>query len=183
MVMATQNPLEQEGTYPLPEAQLDRFMLHIRVDYPAHEQEKEILRLVRNEHTASLDGQTALAEIALTEDDLFRARSSIMNTYMAPNLEDYLIALIMATREPERYGDDLKGSLIFGASPRATIALDRAVRAKAWLAGRDFVTPDDIQEIAPSVLRHRIGLSYVAEAKGLDKDQMIAELIARVAVP
>jgi MoxR-like ATPase len=102
---------------------------------------------------------------------------------MAPNLEDYLVALIMATRHPERYGDDLKDSLVFGASPRATIALDRAVRAKAWLAGRDFVTPDDIQEIAPSVLRHRIGLSYVAEAKGLDKDKMIAELISRVAVP
>ena len=183
MVMATQNPLEQEGTYPLPEAQLDRFMLHIRVDYPQHEQEKEILRLVRGEHTSNLEGASARAETALTENELFSARAAIMRTYMAPNLEDYLVALIMATRHPERYGDDLKDSLVFGASPRATIALDRAVRAKAWLAGRDFVTPDDIQEIAPSVLRHRIGLSYVAEAKGLDKDKMIAELISRVAVP
>ncbi|MGI1671271.1 MAG: MoxR family ATPase [Neptuniibacter sp.] len=183
MVMATQNPLEQEGTYPLPEAQLDRFMLHIRVDYPQHEQEKEILRLVRNEHTESLGAGESAIEHVLSEADLFSARADIMKTYMAPNLEDYLIALVLSTRQPELYGDDLKGSLVFGASPRATIALDRAVRAKAWLSGRDFVTPDDIQEMAPSVLRHRIGLSYVAEAKGMDKDQLIAELIKRVAVP
>ncbi len=183
MVMATQNPLEQEGTYPLPEAQLDRFLLHIRVDYPDHEEEKAILRLVRSEHSASLAGETTEHLTALSEDELFQARSAIMTTYMAPNLEDYLIALVMATREPERYGEDLKGSLVFGASPRATIALDRTVRAKAWLAGRDFVTPDDIQEIAPSVLRHRIGLSYISEAKGLTKDDLIAELLKRVAVP
>ncbi|MFW1676334.1 AAA family ATPase [Pontibacter sp. JAM-7] len=183
MVMATQNPLEQEGTYPLPEAQLDRFMLHIRVDYPDHEQEKEVLRLVRREHSASLAGDNTAAQVVLSETDLFQARSAIMDTYMAPNLEDYLIALVMATRQPERYGDDLKDSLVFGASPRATIALDRAVRAKAWLAGRDFVTPDDVQEMAPSILRHRIGLSYVAEARGLNKDQLIGELISRVAVP
>jgi MoxR-like ATPase len=183
MVLATQNPLEQEGTYPLPEAQLDRFMLHIRVDYPQHEQEKEILRLVRNEHTASLSGGDAKPAMVLSEAALFEARREVMNTFMAENLEDYLVALVMATRHPAAYGDDLSGTLTFGASPRATIALDRAVRARAWLSGRDFVTPDDIQEIAPSVLRHRIGLSYVAEANGLDKDRLIAELIARVAVP
>ncbi|WP_415886499.1 AAA family ATPase [Neptuniibacter sp. QD37_6] len=183
MVMATQNPLEQEGTYPLPEAQLDRFMLHIRVDYPDHNQEKEILRLVRDEHNSELTGEAAHIDVALTEQELFAARSSIMQVYMADNLEDYMIALVMATRNQEAYGEDLKDSLVFGASPRASIALDRAVRAKAWLAGRDFVTPDDIQEIAPSVLRHRIGLSYVAEARGLDKDKLIAELINRVAVP
>nr|WP_211252235.1 MoxR family ATPase [Marinobacterium jannaschii] len=183
MVLATQNPLEQEGTYPLPEAQLDRFMLHIRVDYPQHEQEKEILRLVRNEHTASLSGKDDTPAMVLSESALFEARREVMNTFMAENLEDYLVALVMATRNPAAYGEDLHGTLTFGASPRATIALDRAVRAKAWLNGRDFVTPDDIQEIAPSVLRHRIGLSYVAEANGLDKDRLIAELIARVAVP
>lgn len=183
MVMATQNPLEQEGTYPLPEAQLDRFMLHIRVDYPDHNQEKEILRLVRDEHNSELAGEAAHIDVALTEQELFAARSSIMQVYMADNLEDYMIALVMATRNPEAYGEDLKDSLVFGASPRASIAMDRAVRAKAWLAGRDFVTPDDIQEIASSVLRHRIGLSYVAEARGLDKDKLIAELINRVAVP
>jgi len=183
MVMATQNPLEQEGTYPLPEAQLDRFMLHIRVDYPDHAQEKEILRLVRNEHNTELAGTQASVKVALSEQELFAARADVMKVYMADNLEDYLIALIMATRNPGAYGDDLKDSLVFGASPRASIALDRAVRAKAWLAGRDFVTPDDIQEVAPSVLRHRIGLSYVAEARGLDKDRLIAELLNRVAVP
>ncbi|MEH6578922.1 MAG: MoxR family ATPase [Amphritea sp.] len=183
MVMATQNPLEQEGTYPLPEAQLDRFMLHIRIDYPARAQEKEILRLVRGEHTTSLSGEKIAPEVTLSEGELFAARREVMDTYMADNLEDYLVALVMATRNPAAYGEDLEGSLTFGASPRATIALDLAVRAKAWLNGRNFVTPDDIQEMAPSVLRHRIGLSYIAEANGMDKDRLIAELIARVAVP
>ncbi|MGB0468879.1 MAG: AAA family ATPase [Pontibacterium sp.] len=183
MVMATQNPLEQEGTYPLPEAQLDRFMLHIRIDYPGHAQEKDILRLVRAEHSSNLSGDNEAPAICLAEAELFAARREIMDTYMADNLEDYLVALVMATRNPAAYGQDLAGSLTFGASPRATIALDLAVRAKAWLNGRDFVTPDDIQEMAPSVLRHRIGLSYIAEANGMDKDRLIAELIARVAVP
>lgn len=183
MVMATQNPLEQEGTYPLPEAQLDRFMLHIRIDYPGHQQEKDILRLVRGEHNQDLADRQLPTESLLSESELFAARRAVMDTYMADNLEDYLVALVMATRRPEAYGNDLKDSLTFGASPRASIAIDRAVRAKAWLSGRDFVTPDDIQEIAPSVLRHRIGLSYSAEANGLDKDRLLAELIARVAVP
>ena len=183
MVMATQNPLEQEGTYPLPEAQLDRFMLHVRVDYPQHEQEKLILRLVRNEHTEETEKAESSAHVVLTENSLLEAQREVMNVFLADSLEDYLVALVMATRNIGAYGEDLQDSLTFGASPRATIALDRAVRAKAWLQGRDFVTPDDIQEILPSVLRHRIGLSYIAEANGLDKDQLIAELIARVAVP
>ncbi len=183
MVLATQNPLEQEGTYPLPEAQLDRFMLHIRIDYPRHAQEREILRLVRNEHNTALAGDKPAPDVLLSEDALFAARREVMATYLAENLEDYLVALVMATRDPGAYGDDLRDSLTFGASPRATIALDRAVRAKAWLNGRDFVTPDDIQELAPSVLRHRIGLSYAAEATGLDKDRLIQALINRVAVP
>lgn len=180
MVMATQNPLEQEGTYPLPEAQLDRFMLHIRVDYPAFDDEKAILRLVRNEHVeqASSEPFTPVDEAAM-----MAAKQGVMSVYLSEGLENYLIELVMATRSPELYGDDLKDTLTFGASPRATIALDRAVRAKAWLNGRDFVTPDDIQEMAPSVLRHRIGISYIAEANGLDKDQLIAQLIERVVVP
>ncbi len=183
MVMATQNPLEQEGTYPLPEAQLDRFMLHVRVDYPQHEQEKLILRLVRNEHTDVVKPKDAAVDVVLTEAALLEAQREVMGVFLADSLEDYLVALVMATRNIGAYGEDLQDSLTFGASPRATIALDRAVRAKAWLQGRDFVTPDDIQEILPSVLRHRIGLSYIAEANGLDKDQLIAKLIARVAVP
>ncbi|SIS87310.1 AAA family ATPase [Neptunomonas antarctica] len=183
MVMATQNPLEQEGTYPLPEAQLDRFMLHIRVDYPQHAQEKLILKLVRNENTEIADNKPAVKAVLLSEAALREAQREVMSVYLADSLEDYLVALVMATRNPAAYGDDLKDCLTFGASPRATIALDRAVRAKAWLQGRDFVTPDDIQEMLPSVLRHRIGLSYIAEANGLDKDQLIATFIARVAVP
>lgn len=183
MVMATQNPLEQEGTYPLPEAQLDRFMLHIRIDYPDHAQEKAILQLVRGEQQADLAGQQTSSTELINEEELFAARLEVAGTYLADNLEDYLVALVMATRAPQAYSNDLDGSLAFGASPRATIALDRAARARAWLDGRDFVTPDDIQDVAPSVLRHRIGLSYLAEAKGLDKDQIIAELIARVATP
>jgi len=180
MVMATQNPLEQEGTYPLPEAQLDRFMLHIRVDYPAFEDEKAILRLVRNEHVSP---EVSEPFTAIDEATLMAAKQSVMSVYVSEGLENYLIELVMATRSPEIYGADLKDTLTFGASPRATIALDRAVRAKAWLNGRDFVTPDDIQEMAPSVLRHRIGISYIAEANGLDKDQLIAQLIERVVVP
>jgi MoxR-like ATPase len=183
MVMATQNPLEQEGTYPLPEAQLDRFMLHIRVDYPQHAQEKLILKLVRNENTEIADNKPAVKAVLLSEAALLEAQREVMSVYLADSLEDYMVALVMATRDPAAYGDDLKDCLTFGASPRATIALDRAVRAKAWLQGRDFVTPDDIQEMLPSVLRHRIGLSYIAEANGLDKDQLIATFIARVAVP
>ena len=180
MVMATQNPLEQEGTYPLPEAQLDRFMLHIRVDYPAFDDEKAILRLVRNEH---VEQATSEPFTPVDEATMMAAKQGGMSVYLSEGLENYLIELGMATRSPELYGDDLKDTLTFGASPRATIALDRAVRAKAWLNGRDFVTPDDIQEMAPSVLRHRIGISYIAEANGLDKDQLIAQLIERVVVP
>lgn len=180
MVMATQNPLEQEGTYPLPEAQLDRFMLHIRVDYPAFDDEKAILRLVRNEHVEQANSETFTP---VDEATMMAAKQGVMSVYLSEGLENYLIELVMATRSPELYGDDLKDTLTFGASPRATIALDRAVRAKAWLNGRDFVTPDDIQEMAPSVLRHRIGISYIAEANGLDKDQLIAQLIERVVVP
>ncbi|RVU29691.1 AAA family ATPase [Neptunomonas marina] len=183
MVLATQNPLEQEGTYPLPEAQLDRFMLHIRVDYPQFEQEKAILQLVRGEHTQALAGETPATQTAVTEAQLFAARQEVMQTHLAEPLEDYIVALIMATRQPEAYGQELRDTLTFGASPRATIALDRAVRAKAWLQGRDFVTPDDIQAIAPSILRHRIGLSYMAEANGMDKDRFIQTLLERVPVP
>lgn len=183
MVLATQNPLEQEGTYPLPEAQLDRFMLHIRIDYPEHEQEREILRLVRGEQKADLAGESTQTCSLINETQLFEARQEVANIYLADSLEDYLVALIMATRKPELYGDDLKGSLEFGASPRATIALDRAARAKAWLNGRDFVSPEDIQSVASSVLRHRIGLSYAAEARGVDKDTLIRQFIERVPAP
>lgn len=182
MVMATQNPIEQEGTYPLPEAQLDRFLLHVKVDYPKAEHEKSILRLARAEaHNESAKLKPPFAP--LSQSTLFAAREEIVNLYMAENLEDYLLQLVLTTRTPEVYGKDLASWLQYGASPRASIALDRCAKAKAWLAGRDFVSPEDIQDLAYDVMRHRLILSYEAEAEGITTDRVIQEIIARVAVP
>ncbi len=182
LVMATQNPIEQEGTYPLPEAQLDRFLMHVRVDYPNAQEEKQILHLTRDE--ARHNGQMVNANSnRLSQQTLLQARDSVLDTHLAENLEAYLIELVLATRDVGKYGDDLTGWIQFGASPRASMALDRCARAYAWLDGRDFVTPEDIQVIAPDVLRHRIILSYEAEADGITPDRCIEELIARVAVP
>ncbi len=182
LVMATQNPLEQEGTYPLPEAQLDRFLMHVRVDYPDAEEEKQILHLTRNE--ARHGDQAGNSKTSrLSQETLLEARASVLDTYLADNLEAYLIELVLATRDVGQYGDDLDGWIQYGASPRASMALDRCARAYAWLDGRDFVTPEDIQVIAADVLRHRIILSYEAEADGVTTDRCIEELVARVAVP
>ncbi|MCP4433072.1 MAG: MoxR family ATPase [Gammaproteobacteria bacterium] len=182
LVMATQNPLEQEGTYPLPEAQLDRFLMHVRVDYPNADEEKQILHLTRAE--ARNDNAAGKSEIPrLSQQTLLSARNAVLDTYLADNLEDYIIELVLATRQPDRYGDDLLGWIQYGASPRASMALDRCARAYAWLEDRDFVTPEDIQVIAADVLRHRIILSYEAEADGITPDRCIEELLARVAVP
>jgi len=182
LVMATQNPLEQEGTYPLPEAQLDRFLMHVRVDYPNVEEEKLILQLTRNEARSSArQGQPEVAR--LSQQTLLQARELVLDTYLSDSLEDYLIEIVLATRNAGKYGDDLSGWIQYGASPRASMALDRCARAYAWLDGRDFVTPEDIQVIAPDVLRHRIILSYEAEADGITPDRCIEELIARVAIP
>jgi len=179
LVMATQNPIEQEGTYPLPEAQLDRFLMHVRIDYPDAATEKAILRLNRNE---ALQTPTA-KHTPISQADLFAARKQAMQLYMTDELEDYIVHLVMATRQPERYCDDLARWIQFPASPRASIALDRCARAHAWLAGRDFVSPEDIQAIAPDVLRHRVLLSFEAEAAGVTSDDVITELLQRVAVP
>lgn len=182
MVMATQNPIEQEGTYPLPEAQLDRFLLHIKVDYPKAEHEKSILHLARTE--AKLPGaRMQHAFESISQKILFEARDEVLDVYMAETLEDYLLQIVLATRNPEAYGKDLASWLQYGASPRASIALDRCARAKAWLCERDFVGPDDIQDMAFDVLRHRLILSYEAEAEGITSDQIIRELINRIAVP
>ena len=184
MVMATQNPIEQEGTYPLPEAQLDRFLMHVTIDYPEANSEKEILRLARDEVMNGPDeavSKTGNCKIA--QQSIFDARKEVMQTYMAENLEDYLLHMVLATRNPGAYGDDLAQWSLYGASPRATISLDRCARAHAWLAGRDYVDPDDIQSIAYDVLRHRIILSYEAEAEGITPDTFIKELISRIAVP
>ncbi len=180
LVMATQNPIEQEGTYPLPEAQLDRFLLHVRVDYPDQATEKAILALSRREARAS---EPAPLEAPLTQQRIFAARQATLDLYLSPDVEDYLIQLVMATRQPARYSTDLEPWLRFGASPRATLALDRCARARAWLAGRDYVSPEDLQDLAPDVLRHRVLLSYEAEAEGRTPDQFVEQLLRAVPVP
>lgn len=176
MVMATQNPIEQEGTYPLPEAQLDRFLLHVLVDYPSLEAEKQILHLARNEasHIA------AETPPVITQTTIMAARQEILNLHMAESVENYLVHLINATRRPAKYHKDLAELIEFGASPRATIALDRCARAHAWMQGRDFVSPDDVQAVAHDVLRHRLILRFEAEARGINSQQVIDKLLAAV---
>lgn len=185
LVMATQNPLEQEGTYPLPEAQLDRFLMHVFVDYPDAESEAQILRLTRDEARQQIDDSSLVSSDAspISQQALFAARREVLDVYMADELETYLIQLVLATRNPAPYDEKLGNWLEYGASPRATMALDRCARAHAWLNGRDFVGPEDIQAMAHDVLRHRIILSFSAEAEGISKDTFIDELIARIAVP
>jgi MoxR-like ATPase len=182
MVMATQNPIEQEGTYPLPEAQLDRFLLHVKIDYPNAEHEQAILHLARAEAKGALHSQGS-AQPKVSQQDLFAARGEVLDLYLADSLEQYLLQIVLATRNPGVYGQDLAGWIQYGASPRASIALDRCARAKAWLQQRDFVDPGDIQDMAYDVLRHRLILSYEAEAEGISSDYVIKELIARIAVP
>ena len=182
LVMATQNPIEQEGTYPLPEAQLDRFLLHVTIDYPDTDHEKQILQLARGEAQQKGIEQTT-AFTPLTQDILFSARQEVLALHMSSELEDYLLALIAATRNPGAYNQALAQSLQYGASPRATIALDRCSRARAWLHQRDYVTPEDIQDVAYDILRHRLILSYEAEAEGVSTDQVIKRIIQTVGVP
>ncbi|ASP46668.1 AAA family ATPase [Cognaticolwellia beringensis] len=178
LVMATQNPIEQEGTYPLPEAQLDRFLMHVEIDYPDAASELEILKLNRGE-ALKIEKQ-AVKEI--TQADIFAAREQVMQIHMAPAVENYIVDLIMATRNPEKYDDKLKQWLAYGASPRATIALDRCARARAWLNNRDFVSPEDVQAVFHNVLRHRIIMTYQAEAEGISSNQLLDHLLSLVAV-
>jgi MoxR-like ATPase len=184
LVMATQNPIEQEGTYPLPEAQLDRFLLHALVDYPDAAGERAILELNRAEkkRTAN-DRELFAAKEPLTQKEILAARLEVLDTHLAEPLEEYIVQIVIATRDPERYGDDLKETLQYGASPRATIALDRCARAHAWLSGRDFATPEDVQTVAHDVLRHRLLLSYEAEAAGRSTDNLVDTILERVGVP
>jgi MoxR-like ATPase len=181
LVMATQNPIEQEGTYPLPEAQLDRFLMHVRIDYPQADEERQILYLARDE--ARQKAQPVMPEAPMEQSALFAARDQVLDMHMSPALEEYLLQIVLATRSPQRYNDTLAAWIAYGASPRATIALDRCARAHAWLAGRDFVKPEDIQELAFDVLRHRVLLSYEAEAEGVTSDRLIEEILKLVAVP
>ncbi|KKD00290.1 MULTISPECIES: AAA family ATPase [Photobacterium] len=179
LVMATQNPIEQEGTYPLPEAQLDRFLLQLNVDYPNADSELAILRLNRGEALEELQPRSSEA-VHISQADIFSARKEVLQIHMAEEIEHYIIRLIMATREPKRYSDELAAWLQMGVSPRATLALDRCARAYAWLNGRDFVTPDDVQRMTYPVLRHRLLLSYEAQAEGITPDSIIHTLIQQV---
>ncbi len=184
MVMATQNPIEQEGTYPLPEAQLDRFLLHVFVDYPDAAGERAILEINRAEQRRAATDKALFEPVEpLTQKEVTAARLEVLDTHLAEPLEEYLVQVVLATRAPERYGDDLKGVLQYGASPRASIALDRCARANAWLEGRDYVTPEDIQTVAHDILRHRILLSFEAEAAGRTPDEIVDTLLARIGVP
>ncbi|AAZ25101.1 AAA family ATPase [Colwellia psychrerythraea] len=193
LVMATQNPIEQEGTYPLPEAQLDRFLMHIEIGYPDAESELAILKLNRgealrsnaNHGNDSSEKETSTKENSLrtlSQSEIFSAREQVLNIHMAPSLENYIVDLIIATRQPEKYDDKLSTWLAFGASPRATIALDRCARARAWLHNRDFVSPEDIQAVFHNALRHRILLSYQAEAEGITANQVLDYILTQVAV-
>ncbi len=180
LVMATQNPIEQEGTFNLPEAQLDRFMMHVQIDYPSAITEKQILSLSRQEQ---VNKNKPLKNLILSQEDIFAIRKEILNIHMDSSLEDYLIQIIMATRTPKKYSDELALLIEYGASPRASIYLDRCARSIAWLNNRDFVTPSDIQDVVYDILRHRIGLSFYAESKGLKADQIIDKILSLVQQP
>jgi MoxR-like ATPase len=182
LVMATQNPIEQEGTYPLPEAQLDRFLMHVRIDYPNVSAEKLILQLNRKE--AQRTGKQEKPDIPyLSQQTILKVRQEILEIHLSPELEEYMVQLIIATRHPKPYGKDLNTWIRFGASPRGTIGLDRCARAHAWLHGRSYVSPEDIHAIAHDVLRHRLLLNFEAEADGITSDHVISELLNRVAIP
>jgi len=178
MVLATQNPIEQEGTYPLPEAQLDRFLMHVYVDYPDRDAELDILRLVRGE-----EGTAPRADAdRLAAETVFAARGELRNVTMAPAVEQYLVDLVLATRPPRELDPSLASWIEVGASPRATLALDKCARARAWLAGRTHVTPDDVRSVAHAVLRHRLRLRYEADAEGVTANRVVDRLLDVVAV-
>ncbi len=178
MVMATQNPVEQEGTYPLPEAQMDRFLMHVLIDYPDDASELDIMRLNRNEQTkpATKDDNP------LSQDLIFKAREEIATVVISEPMERYIVDIISATRHPKKYSEKLDNWIDFGASPRGSIALDRAARTRAWMQGRDNVTPDDIRDVVHDCLRHRIILSYEANAEGITPDDILDEVLKQVAV-
>ena len=179
MVMATQNPIEHEGTYNLPEAQLDRFLMYIKIDQPEAETEHKILKLVRGEDRHEVTEKFT----PLTIEDVLAARKEVQDVHMSDELEEYIVQLVIATRHPERYHEELADKVLYGASPRATIALDKCSKIHAWLAGRDFVTPEDVQAVVYDILRHRIILTFEAQAEGLTADEVIEKLLKVVPLP
>ncbi|KRE06734.1 AAA family ATPase [Bosea sp. Root381] len=180
MVLATQNPIEQEGTYPLPEAQMDRFLMHVRIDYPSDADEVKVMRLVRAESATSGSGKEPPPKI--TQQVIFDARAEIDRVTTKDVVENYMVALIAATRRPAALGDKLKNWIAIGASPRGSLALDRCSRTYAWLKGRDYVTPEDVQAVVHDCLRHRVSLGYEAGADGVDADDVLDEVVKQVAV-
>ena len=182
LVMATQNPIEQEGTFPLPEAQLDRFLMYVSIDFPDDESELRILRLSRLEAQGKAPTQHNKKNL-LSQADIFSARQAVLNVHMSEAIENYIVQLVSATRKPQNYGAEFAAAIEYGVSPRATIALDRCARANAWLDQRDFVSPEDVQALAGDILRHRIGLSYQAEAQGMTKAMLIEQLLHLVPSP
>jgi MoxR-like ATPase len=180
-VMATQNPIEQEGTYPLPEAQIDRFMLHVMVDYPDRATTLKIMTLARNEAIAQRE--LPPPPHLLSQESIFAARREVLGLTLADTVAEYIAALVDATRRPAPYSAQLKEWLRWGVSPRAAIAMERGARAIAWLNGRDFVSPEDVQTVAPDALRHRLLLDYGAQARGVTAQTCIDELLRRVPAP
>lgn len=178
MVMATQNPVEQEGTYPLPEAQMDRFLMHVMIDYPDDQSELEILRLNRTEQIK----EEQEVEERLSPQVIFNARKEIAQVTISEDMEQYIVDIVSATRYAEKYNNDLKAWIDFGASPRGSIAIDRASRAHAWMQGNDFVSPENIRAVVHDCLRHRLILSYEANAEGISADEIIDEILKKVAV-
>ena len=182
LVMATQNPIEQEGTFPLPEAQLDRFLMHVRIGYPRADAETEILRLAR-ERARDVLQASAPAPARMPQAHVFEARAAVLDLHLAPALERYIVEIVLASRDAGRYDAALARRIAWGASPRGSIALERCARARAWLEGRDFVTPEDVRAVAPDVLRHRVLPSYEATAEGWDGERLVAELLRLVPLP
>jgi len=182
LVMATQNPIEQEGTYPLPEAQLDRFLLHVEVDYPSVKDERSILVLNRDEAKSNDEGSFIPTDL-LSEKSIIEARQAILNLHLSDDLEQYIVNLVVATRDPGKVNPELEGQILYGASPRACMGIDRAARAFAWLKGKDYVGPEDIQEVASDVLRHRLVLSFEAEADGVTSNEIIDRILDGIGVP
>ena len=182
LVMATQNPIEQEGTYPLPEAQLDRFLMHVSIGYPDAQAEQDILELARGQAREELDVKPE-ATTLVTQKQVFAAQRQVLDLHMVPELQEYIVQLVLATREPGKWDADMAHLVSYGASPRATIGLDRCARAHAWLEGRDFVSPDDIHAVIHEILRHRVLLSYEAEADGVIVDDLVNRLLDLVPAP
>jgi MoxR-like ATPase len=188
MVMATQNPIEQEGTYPLPEAQMDRFLMHVQINYPPVEDEVEVIRLVRGEEqpeetSGETSGESGEAPSSrISQEAIFDARKLISGIHVSEEIDRYIADVVYATRTPGKYEEELASWIEVGSSPRASISLDKCSRVRAWLNGKDYVSPEDVQAVAHDVMRHRMILSYAARGSGVDANSVVDRIIELVAV-